>query len=91
MEELFELLRTHNDVVTMELLCPGCTMSHNFTIVATQDYADGLELFTDGEGKIFISSLISRVIQKTIDEDEASYTIQTSNGALVTFTMSFDV
>jgi len=88
MEDFFELLSSTNDLVTIEVETSGFSMTHNFIIVSVREYLDGLELFTNNEGKIFLSRLACELLGTEEDGETISYILKSNNGVLLTITVA---
>ena len=87
MENLFELLAGTNNMVTIDITVAGFTMTQNVHIVGSNKFLDGLELYTENEGKFFISSIASEVVEETHDGYIDSYALKAATGALITITI----
>lgn len=74
MENLFELLTSSvDDIIKIDYTCPGFTINQTIKIVGVKKFQDGLMLYLNNDGEIFISSVICKFIEKFEDDESIDF------------------
>lgn len=82
MEDLFELLTSVNNIIKINYSCPGFTINQTVKIVSVKKLQDGLVLYTNNGGEIFISSIICKLIEKSEDDESLDFYFKSECGGL---------
>lgn len=83
MENLFELLISSvDDIIKIDYSCPGFTINQTIKIVDVKKFQDGLMLYLNNDGEIFISSVICKFGEIYEDNESLDFYFKTGCGGL---------
>ena len=83
MDKLICALENANGIIQIGIQQNGFDLTIYSKIVDTEKFMDGITLSLENENKIFISSLLNKVVDIDVKDDVTEYTIVTPSKAII--------